>query len=90
MTRPVKTTAWLWILLAVIVFNVTFDWNTRMASHAFIASQYQRHRAGQPTLSLNEGFRPMVRDAALRASVWLVAIAATGLAATTLAARRNY
>jgi hypothetical protein len=89
MSRAASTAAWLWILLAVIVFNVTFDWHTRMAGHAFIAAQYQRHRAGQPPLSLDEGFRPMVRDAALRASLWLMVIGAGGLAATRVAARRS-
>ena len=76
----------LWLLLAIIVFNVRFDWQTRMAGHAFVRSQIARHQQGLPTLTINEGFRPMVRDAAQHAAVWLVAIAAAG---TAVAARAN-
>ena len=96
MTQPVKVLSlprsarWamgLWILLAIVVFNVRFDWQARMAGHAFVRSQIVRHQQGMPTLSINDGFRPMVRDAARDAAVWLVAVAAAGAAATALAAR---
>jgi hypothetical protein len=42
-----------------------------------------------PTLTIKDGFRPMVRDAAQHAAVWLAAIAAAGTAATAVAARAN-
>jgi hypothetical protein len=77
----------LWILLAVVVFNVTFDWQTRAAGHAFIRSQVERHEHGQPTVSINDGFRPMVRAAAVRSAVWLVLIAATGTALVMASSR---
>jgi hypothetical protein len=78
----------LWILLAVVVFNVTFDWQTRLAGLAFVSSQVERHERGLPTISINDGFRPMVRAAAMRSAVWLVLIAATGTAATLVAGTR--
>ena len=87
MSNPIRVAMGLWLLLAIIVFNVRFDWQARMAGHAFVRSQIVRHQQGLPTLSINDGFRPMVRDAAGDAAVWLVAIAATGAAATTVAAR---
>ena len=42
-----------------------------------------------PTLTINDGFRPMVRDAARHAAVWFAAIAAAGTVATAVAARAN-
>ena len=87
MTQPVKAALGLWLLLAIVVFNVRFDWLTRMAGHAFIRSQVVRHEQGLPTLSINDSFRPMVHGAARRSAWWLVAIAAAGAAATTIAAR---
>ena len=78
----------LWLLLAIVVFNVKFDWDVRAANHAFVRSQIVRHQQGLPTLSINDGFRPMVRAAARQSAMWLVAIAAAG-AAATVAARRD-
>jgi hypothetical protein len=87
MRRPVRVALGLWLLLAIVVFNVRFDWLTRMAGHAFVRSQIVRHEQGLPTLSINDGFRPMIRAAARRSALWLVAIAAAGAGATALAAR---
>jgi hypothetical protein len=87
MTQPVKAAVGLWLLLAVVVFNVTFDWQTRAAGRAFVQSQRVRHVQGLPTLTINDGFRPMVRAAAWQSAAWLVLIAAAGSAATALAAR---
>ena len=86
--RSARLALALWLLLAIVVFNVRFDWQTRMANHAFVRSQIVRHEQGLPTLSINEAFRPMVGDAAREAAVWLALIAAAGTAAT-VAARRG-
>jgi len=87
MTR-VRWAIGLWLLLAIVVFNVKFDWDVRAANHAFVRSQLARHQQGLPTISINDGFRPMVRDAAQHAAVWLVVIAVVGCAAAA-AARRD-
>jgi hypothetical protein len=87
MTPPVRMALGLWLLLAIVVFSVRFDWQTRMANHAFVRSQIVRHERGLPTLSINDGFRPMVRQAARQSALWLVGIAAAGAAATAIAAR---
>jgi len=87
MRQPVKVALGLWLLLAIVVFSVRFDWQTRMAGHAFIRSQIVRHQQGLPTLSINDGFRPMVGAAARRSALWFAAIAAAGAAATAVAAR---
>jgi predicted short-subunit dehydrogenase-like oxidoreductase (DUF2520 family) len=89
MSKSARWSAALWLLFAMVVFNVTFDWETRAAGYAFVSSQVARQQAGQPTISINDGFRPMVHAAARHSSVWLVGIAAFGLAATTAAARQK-
>jgi hypothetical protein len=80
----------LWFLLAIVVFNVRFDWQVRLASRVFVRSQIARHQQGLPTLSINDAFRPMVRDAARQSAMWLVAIAAAGAAATAAARRSRH
>ena len=87
MRQPVKMAWGLWLLLAIVVFNVRFDWQTRVANHAFVRSQIARHQQGLPTLSINDAFRPMVRDAAQDAATWLALIAGAGTAATVAAGR---
>jgi hypothetical protein len=79
----------LWILLAIVVFSVKFDWETRLAAHAFVRSQLARQQQGQPLISINDGFKPMVRAAARDSAIWLVVIAAAGNAAVMAAAQRR-
>ena len=87
MTRPAKVAMALWLLLAIVVFNVTFDWQTRVAGYTFLRSQRARQQQGLPTLSINDAFRPAVRDSARQGALWFVLVAAVGTAATTAAAR---
>ena len=87
MSKSAKWSAALWLLLAIVVFNVRFDWESRAAGYAFVTSQVARQQAGQPTISINDGFRPMVRAAARHSAVWLVGIAVFGIAATTVAGK---
>ena len=87
MTKQVRWALALWTVLAVVVFNVTFDWQTRLAGLEFAGAQRHRHAAGQPVLTVNDGFRPMVRSAALQSSVWFGLILGVGALATAVAAR---
>ena len=66
--RSARWAMGLWFLLAIVVFNVTFDWEVRAADHAFVAVADRRQQQGLPTLTINDGFRPMVRDAARHAA----------------------
>ena len=86
-SRQVRFAIGAWLLLAVVVFSVRFDWQTRVAGYAFVRSQLSRQAQGLPVVTINDGFRPMVRDAAREAAVWLVLIAAAGSAATAAAAK---
>ncbi len=87
--RAVRLAMGLWLLLAAVVFSVTFDWHTRAAGHAFVRAQLARQQQGQPPISINDGFRPLVGDAARRSAVWLVVISVAGTAAVS-AARRGH
>jgi hypothetical protein len=89
MTKRARVALGLWAVFAFAVFNVTFDWQTRTAGLEFAGSQLRRHAAGLPVPTINEGFRPMVREAALRSSGWLGLILGTGAIATVVAARRQ-
>ena len=79
----------LWLLLAIVVFNVRFDWQARAANHAFVRSQLARQQQGQPLPTINDGFRPMVRQAALDSSVWLVLISVGGSLAVVAVRDKN-
>ena len=96
MTRPLsvlglpRSARWaigLWILLAIAVFSVSFDWQTRVAGHQFVQAQLLRQRQGQAAISINDGYRPMVHAAARQSAVWLVVIAVAGSGAVMAAGR---
>ena len=87
MTRRARLAIALWAMFGFAVFNVTFDWQTRAAGLVFAGAQLQRHAAGVPVVTINDGFRPMVRAAALRSSGWLGLILGTGVVATIAATR---
>jgi hypothetical protein len=87
--RAARWALGLWLLLAIVVFNVRFDWNTRLAGHAFVGAQIARQRQGVPLQTINDGFRPMVTQAAVEAGQWLVLIAVAGTALTFAAGRRG-
>jgi hypothetical protein len=79
----------LWAVLALAVFSVTFDWHTRLAGWQFMAQQVDRRAQGTPLDSIENGFRPMVRQAALQSSLWPLVILLGGTGAVLAAARRE-
>lgn len=89
MTRQVGIAIGLWAVLGLAVFSVTFDWQTRTAGMAFTREQLRRYDLGQPVATIHEGFRPMVRSAAVRSSGWLGLILVTGVMATVAASRAS-
>ncbi|MSO35324.1 MAG: hypothetical protein EXQ50_01255 [Acidobacteria bacterium] len=89
MTTVARVAIGLWAVLALVVFSVTFDWQTRKAGLLFASHQVQRHAAGLPVATITEGFRPMVRSAALRSSAWLGLSLITGVIATVAASRAS-
>ena len=79
----------LWAVLAVAVFSVTFDWQTRVAAWQFMGRQVERRAQGLPVDTIENGFRPMVRSAAKQSSVWLLLILTGGSGAVLIASRRS-
>ena len=79
----------LWAVLAVAVFSVTFDWQTRVAAWQFMGQQIERRAQGLPVATIEEGFRPMMHAAARQSAVWLLLILAGGTSAVLAASRRS-
>lgn len=73
-----------WIV-ALITWNVTFDYQLRAAGDVFVAEQMARHVRGEPPVLIRDGFRPRVGEAALASSGLAVMVLAGGL----LASRRR-
>ena len=89
MISPARLASALWIVFALAVFAVTFDHQTRIAGFDFIAAQAQRRLHGQPLDTIEHGFRPLVRNAAIRSAAWPSLILAAGLGGIWLASRRQ-
>lgn len=87
MRRSATLALALWALLAVVVFNVRFDWQTRQAGFRFVESQLARHAAGQPLATIEGGFRPLVGEAARGAGLWMLTVLAAGAAGVTFASK---
>ena len=78
-----------WAVFAALVFSVIFDFHTRVAAFHFMAAQYQRRIQGAPVETIEQGFRPLVRQAAWRSAVWPLLILALGTGATLAAERHS-
>ncbi|MCC7179680.1 MAG: hypothetical protein IT177_14975 [Acidobacteria bacterium] len=70
---------------ALVIWNLSFDYQLRRAGDAFVAEQLQRWRQGAPVELIRGAFRPQVR----RAAALSTGIAAAALAASLYAARRR-
>ena len=77
----------LWAVLAIAVFSVTFDWQTRRAAWQFMTGQAARRAQGLPVDTIENGFRPMMHAAARQSAIWLLLILAGGTTAVLVAAR---
>jgi hypothetical protein len=79
-----RTVVLLWLVFAFGTWNVVFDREVAVAGLAFTRDQVVRYQQGQPVTSIDEGFSPHVRAAALRASGWAGAVLALGVAVMRL------
>jgi hypothetical protein len=79
----------LWAVLAIAVFSVTFDWQTRRAAWQFMGQQIERRAQGRPVATIEEEFRPMMHAAARQSAVWLLLILTGGTSAVLVASRRS-
>jgi hypothetical protein len=60
----------LWLAFAFVTWNVIFDRHVAGAAVEFTREQIIRYQQGLATTSIDVGFSPRVRDAAMRASLW--------------------
>ena len=74
-----------WGAFAVVVWNVTFDWAVDREAFAFVRAQAARQAQGVPLATLNEAFRPRVRQAAVRSTGWTVLVLVLGAGGTWFA-----
>lgn len=79
----------LWAVLAIAVFSVTFDWQTRQSAWQFMGQQHERRAQGRQLATIEEEFRPMMQAAARQSARWLLLILAGGMGAVLIAARRD-
>jgi hypothetical protein len=84
----VKWSLALWAVFALAVFSITFDWQTRQAGVDFIRSQVARRAQGAPLDTIDHGFRPRVRSAAVESAVWPLVMFATAAGVTLMSSRR--
>ena len=89
MTPTARLALALWAVLAIAVFSITFDWQTRRAAWQFMGQQLERRAQSRPVATIEEGFRPMMQAAARQSAVWLLLILAGGAGAVLIAARRD-
>ena len=78
----------LWAVFAIAVFSITFDWNTRQAGIDFIRSQAARRAQGAALDTIDHGFRPRMRAAAMESAVWPLVMFVTAAGVTLLSSRR--
>jgi hypothetical protein len=88
-TRALRLAVVLWVVLAVVVWNVVFDRMVVLAGRRFVyAAALADERAG-PYLHADDWMRPAISHGALTASVVSGALLAVGFAALVLAARHE-
>jgi hypothetical protein len=80
---------WLWIVFAFVVWNVVFDRRSYEASVNFTQQQIRTYQAGQPVTTIEAGFRPQLRKAALEASAWGGSVLAAGFVLTMVLNRKG-
>lgn len=88
MRKAVTLSLALWAVFAIAVFSITFDWKTRQAGFDFIGSQVARRAQGAPLDTIDHGFRPRVRSAAVESAVWPIVMFVTAAGVTLMSSRR--
>ena len=85
----VRLAALLWIVLAVVVWNVVFDRVLVVAGRQYAHDAAIAAKAGQPYLRIDDRMRPAIAHGVKLATAIGAVIAALGLGAVALAARRD-
>lgn len=75
------------LALAFVTWNVVFDRSVWLAAAAFTRDNVERHQRGETVPTIEAGYRPQVRQAALRASAWAAGVLVLGAVAINAAGR---
>lgn len=77
----------LWLVFGFVTWNVVFDRRVAVAAVAFTREQTVHHQQGAPTVSIDNGFSPRVRTAAVDATAWAGGLTVLGLILSAAAGR---
>jgi hypothetical protein len=77
----------LWLVFGFVTWNVVFDRRVAVAAVAFTREQTRQYQRGAPTVSIDDGFSPSVRTAAVDATAWAGGFTALGLILSAAADR---
>lgn len=78
----------LWVLLAVLVWNVRFDLGVRVAASAYLRARAIHVRGAGPRVEMASSMRAGIRDSARAATMWALPAAAVGAALLATRSRR--
>ena len=78
-TRSQRTAVWIWIAIAVVVWNGLYDLLLNRAAKDYLFRAALHHAGRGPAVSLSEMMYVAVRDAALISTLWAGIILAAGL-----------
>jgi hypothetical protein len=85
----VRLAAALWLLFGLVVWNVVFDYEVRIASDDYLARQGLHDAGVGPHVSIDSVMAPAKARGVIRASLWGGAIALAGLSLTAVASRKS-
>jgi len=88
-SRKTAVALGLWIVFAVVVWNVVFDNEVQMAGRRYVYEATLAFRGEAPPIAMDAVMRPAVARGVRLASEWGGAIAIGGLGAVAWAARRR-
>jgi hypothetical protein len=79
----------LWAACVIVIWLVIYDRSVLVAGLTFTREQVLRHQQGLPVTSIHDGFSPLVREAAWRATLWVSPLAVAALGAIYYTSRRT-
>lgn len=77
----------LWLALTIVTWNVVFDRAVWTAAEQFTRDNVERHARGEAVPTINDAYRPKIRDAFRHASLWAGGVLAVGAVALAVVRR---
>jgi hypothetical protein len=79
----------LWLALTIVTWNVVFDREVWTAAERFTRDNVERYQRGEAVPTINEAYRPSIRIAARRASLWAGGVLVLGAVAMVVGGRSS-